>query len=56
MEKILMSEILTYDNFDDGLPEEYEFVDSEQTYFDGEKGFVNIEAIIRRESDSQFLK
>ena len=42
-----------YVNLDD---EVYEFVKKEQTYFDGEKGYVQYDIIIQRESDGKYFK
>jgi hypothetical protein len=34
----------------------YEFVKKDQTYFDGEKGYVQYHVIIQRESDGKYFK
>lgn len=40
----------------DNMPKEFEYIQEEQTYFDGEKGYCDYEIIIKRISDGKFFK
>jgi len=40
----------------DNIPEGFKFIQEEQTYFDGEKGYCDYEVIIKRLSDNKFFK
>lgn len=41
---------------EDNLPEEFEFIKSEEVDFDSEKGFCTYEVIIKRLSDNKYFK
>lgn len=41
---------------EDNMPEGFEYIQEEQTYFDGEKGYCDYEVIIKRISDGKFFK
>lgn len=40
----------------DSIPEGFEYIQEEQTYFDYEKGYSDYEVIIKRISDNKFFK
>jgi len=41
---------------EDSMPEGFEYIEENQTYFDGEKGYTDYEVIIKRVSDGKFFK
>lgn len=41
---------------EDNMPEGFEYIQEEQTYFDCEKGYCDYEVIIKRISDGKFFK
>lgn len=54
-EKIPVKDICPYNYFDDLNPD-FKYIEEKQTRFDGEKGYVTMEAIVQRKSDGKYFK